>query len=535
MTRHPAIVAAEMVAAAVAEAIPRLACCLPDDVRAGLDAAAKVEENPRGAAALAQLCRNADLAAAEALPVCQDTGTVRAVLEIGPDVCVSGDVFSKVDAAVSKAFTERGLRASVVRDALFDRANTADNTPAFCRLVCVDEPGAARLRIMLKGGGSDNACRVVMLPPSAKRAGVVKAVLDCVAEKAANACPPLTIGVGVGGAFDSVADLAAEGLWREIGTPAASAEAAALEVELLEAIKELGIGAGARGGAATALAVHVKTAPCHIAALPVAIEMGCCALRRCTIDLNAAANPEAADGAPSLAQRAPGEADESDGAGPAARWVRSLGTDGLFRSRTHSPRHPRPETASSPNTDGVRRLALPLSREVLAGLKAGESVLLSGEMYTLRDAGHARLVAEMDAAGTETLPYGLDGATIFYAGPTPPGAGRPFGAIGPTTASRMDAFAPRLYRAGIVATIGKGNRAAAVTEACARTGSVYFTAIGGAAAALASCVRSAETVAWPDLGTEALRRIVVEDFPVTVEIDAHGSVFSPAETQEGEV
>lgn len=166
-------------------------------------------------------------------------------------------------------------------------------------------------------------------------------------------------------------------------------------------------------------------------------------------------------------------------------------------------------------------LELPLSREVLASLRAGDKVALSGPLYTLRDAGHMRLMGELREQGR--LPYGLEGQTIFYAGPTPPAAGRPFGAVGPTTASRMDFATPALYRAGIVATVGKGRRSAEVKQACIDTGSVYFAAVGGAAAYLAKCVESARVVSYEDLGTEALRCIVVRDFPVFVGIDVQGN------------
>lgn len=183
-----------------------------------------------------------------------------------------------------------------------------------------------------------------------------------------------------------------------------------------------------------------------------------------------------------------------------------------------------------------RPLSLPLDPAELACLTAGDACLLSGPLFTLRDAGHQRLLSELDAARAQTpcrpnaeqvsfrpLPYGLSGQTILYAGPTPSAAGRPFGAIGPTTASRMDFAAPRLYRAGIVATIGKGRRAAEVARACVECGAVYFASVGGAAAYLAKCVESSEVVAYDDLGTEALRRIEVRDFPVFVGVDVHGS------------
>ena len=179
------------------------------------------------------------------------------------------------------------------------------------------------------------------------------------------------------------------------------------------------------------------------------------------------------------------------------------------------------------------KLTLPLDKAELARLKAGDACTLTGPMFTLRDAGHIRLLAELDAQGSDELPYGLAGQAIFYAGPTPAAAGRPFGAIGPTTASRMDFAAPRLHDAGVAATIGKGVRSQqvkdacvrnqAVKDACVQTGSVYFVAVGGAAAYLAKCVESSTTVAYDDLGTEALRRIDVVDFPVFVGVDTTGA------------
>ena len=176
------------------------------------------------------------------------------------------------------------------------------------------------------------------------------------------------------------------------------------------------------------------------------------------------------------------------------------------------------------NQDPIR-LTLPLDKGQLATLQAGQFCALTGAMYTLRDAGHQRLLDEMGA--TTQLPYGLEGQTIFYAGPTPEAAGRPFGAIGPTTASRMDFAAPYLMQCGIVATVGKGTRSETVRQACIEQGCVYFVAVGGAAAFLAKCVESCETLAYDDLGTEALRKIEVRDFPVFVGIDVRGnSIYS---------
>lgn len=164
-------------------------------------------------------------------------------------------------------------------------------------------------------------------------------------------------------------------------------------------------------------------------------------------------------------------------------------------------------------------LTLPLSREALAGLRVGDEVRLSGPAYTMRDAGHERALEYLREKGH--LPYGLEGATLFYAGPTPAAAERPLGSVGPTTASRMDFATPELMDAGIVACIGKGERSAAVKEACVRTGSVYFCTVGGIAALLAKSVTESELVAWDDLGTEALRRLTLKDFPAFVALDCH--------------
>lgn len=279
------IITKSQVADAVYAALPRLACVLPPDVEAGLLAARDVEDNPRGRAVLDQLVENARIAATDGVPLCQDTGTVWVSLEVGPGVLVPGDVFAAVDDAVGRAYTEAHLRTSLVRDAILDRTNTGDNTPAFCDIHPVDEPGVARLHIMLKGGGSDNASRVVMLVPGAGRQGIVDELVRCVREKAANACPPLILGVGIGATFDKVAGLAKRALMRPVDEPASDPRVAALEEELLAAVNATGIGPGGIGGHTTALAVRVSTAPCHIAALPLAINMGCSAMRRATVSL----------------------------------------------------------------------------------------------------------------------------------------------------------------------------------------------------------------------------------------------------------
>ncbi len=276
---------AETVGEAVYDAIRQCAVTLRPDFRKAVEAA-REEAAPesREAGVLDRILENARIGATDGVPICQDTGSVWVCLEVGESLAVPGNIFSRVNDAVARAYTDGRLRMSLVRDALFDRANTGDNTPAFCELKLA--PGdSATLHVLLKGGGSDNASRVVMLPPGAGADSVRRVVLDCVREKAANACPPLVIGLGVGATFDKVAGLAKHALLREVGSSAASAEAAAFEEELLAEVNALGIGPAALGGAPTALAVHLETAPCHIAALPVAVNMGCCAMRSASVQL----------------------------------------------------------------------------------------------------------------------------------------------------------------------------------------------------------------------------------------------------------
>jgi len=166
------------------------------------------------------------------------------------------------------------------------------------------------------------------------------------------------------------------------------------------------------------------------------------------------------------------------------------------------------------------RLATPLAEDGVLALRAGDAVLLSGAVYTARDAAHQRLLALIEAG--EPLPIELEGQVIYYCGPTPAPPGRPVGSAGPTTSSRMDAYAPILHARGVRATIGKGPRSGAVRRALMEHGAVYLAAVGGAGALLAQRVVAAEVIAFAELGPEAIRRFTVADFPAVVAYDSHG-------------
>ena len=167
-----------------------------------------------------------------------------------------------------------------------------------------------------------------------------------------------------------------------------------------------------------------------------------------------------------------------------------------------------------------REIKTPLTKEMAKKLRAGDYVTITGTIYTARDAAHKRMIEALDAG--EKLPIEIDGNILYYMGPSPAREGRPIGSAGPTTASRMDKYAPRLLDLGLIGMIAKGKRNEAVKEAIMRNGAVYFAAVGGIAALLAKHVTASETVAWDDLGTEALRRIMLDDFPVFVAVDTAG-------------
>lgn len=168
-----------------------------------------------------------------------------------------------------------------------------------------------------------------------------------------------------------------------------------------------------------------------------------------------------------------------------------------------------------------RYISAPIKKEELAGLQAGDYVYITGTIYTARDAAHKRMQETLDKG--ESLPITMEGNLIYYMGPSPAREGRPIGSAGPTTASRMDKYAPQLLDLGLGGMIGKGKRSAAVSEAIIRNGAVYFAAVGGAGALLSKSITKSEVVAYDDLGTEAIRKLEVKDFPVIVVIDKDGN------------
>jgi fumarate hydratase subunit alpha len=210
--------------------------------------------------------------------MCQDTGNALVFLEVGQDLhLVGGDLYGAVNRGVSRGYTEGYLRKSILDDPI-RRKNTGDNTPAFIYTDIV--PGdRLRIRVVTKGGGAENMGQLRMLPPSAGWEGARRFIVEAVAAAGPNACPPLLVGVGVGGNFDKVALLAKKALLRPVGQPHPDPEWAAREQDLLTEINKLGVGPMGLGGKVTAFAVHIETMPCHITSLPVAVNIECHAHR----------------------------------------------------------------------------------------------------------------------------------------------------------------------------------------------------------------------------------------------------------------
>lgn len=252
---------------------------LPQDVEQALVEGRAKEESPFGQYCLDQILANAKLARCEKQAMCQDTGTMVVYLNIGQDLhLVGGDLTEAVNEGVRLGYDEGYLRRSMVEEPVFDRVNTGDNTPAVIHTNIV--PGdQLELTLMPKGGGAENMGALGMLKPTAGKDGVVDFVVDAVSRAGGNPCPPIIVGVGIGGTMEKATEIAKEALARPIGSHHADPRYADMETEILEKVNKLGIGPQGLGGRVTALAVHVNTHPCHIASLPVAVNINCHAAR----------------------------------------------------------------------------------------------------------------------------------------------------------------------------------------------------------------------------------------------------------------
>ncbi len=462
---------------------------LPQDVETALLAAREKEWSQNGRLMLDVIVENAGLARQTGLPICQDTGIDVVFVQIGQELNIEGDLVRAINEGIALGTAEGWLRCSVCDP--ITRKNTGDNTPAVVHVELV-AGDSLEISVLPKGCGSENMSAMVMLPPSAGEDGIVRAVADQVLRAGPNPCPPGIIGIGIGGTKEKAALLAKKALLRPVGLRNPRDDLAELEDRIFVRINGLGIGPLGLGGSVTSLGVAVEVYPCHIASLPVAINIQCHAARHCT-------------------------ARWRDGS-----WVMSQGSGVKGQgSGVVSPLSP--AKRPMPLAQGVVRIELPLSKSAIRDLRAGDWLLLNGVVYTGRDQTHRRLVEMLDRG--DSLPVDLRGQLIYYVGPSPAPSGRHVGSAGPTTSYRMDAYTPRILAEGVLVTMGKGKRSPEVKVAMKEHGAVYFATIGGAGAYLASHIESCELIAFPELGPEALYRMKVKDFPAIVINDITGADF----------
>ncbi len=278
-------ISVDRIARTAARLCKEAACNLPSDVRKAMEKAAEKEASSLGKSILRQCLENADIAKDDEVPICQDTGSAVYLIELGNNVVIEGGTLEEaINKGTALGYKNGFLRNSIVDDPVFERTNTCNNTPAIIHTEFV--PGNnVQITLLQKGAGSENMSAVRMLKPSDGAQGVIDFVVSTAVDAGGNACPPLIVGVGIGGNLEYCGLLAKKALARETGKQNTDQRYAKLEREILNRINSSGVGPQGLGGSITALAVHVEHAPCHMASLPVAVNLNCHAARHISIRL----------------------------------------------------------------------------------------------------------------------------------------------------------------------------------------------------------------------------------------------------------
>ena len=471
----------------VADALQFISYYHPADFVQAVNRAYEMEQSEAAKDALAQILINSRMCAMGKRPICQDTGIVTVFVNIGMNVRwdTSQPLDDLINEGVRRAYLhpDNKLRASILDDPAGARRNTKDNTPAVIhtRMVAGNN---VDFRVAAKGGGSENKSKMVMLNPSDS---IVDWVVKTVPTMGAGWCPPGMLGIGIGGTAEKAMVMAKESLMdpvdiHELRDRGPENRAEELRLEIMDAVNKLGIGAQGLGGLTTVLDVKIMDYPTHAASLPVAMIPNCAATRHAHFELT--------------------------GSGPVFQQAPSLDVW--------------PDITWEPG-DSVRRVDLDtVTRTQTLSWQPGDTLLLSGTMYTGRDAAHKRMT-QMIANG-EDLPVDLQGKFIYYVGPVDPVRDEVVGPAGPTTSTRMDKFTDNiLEHTGLLGMIGKAERGPVAIDAIRKHQAVYLMAVGGAAYLVSKAITHAEVVAFDDLGMEAIYAFTVKDMPVSVAVDAQGT------------
>ncbi len=471
----------------VADALQFISYYHPQDFVQAVHRAYEMEQSQAAKDALAQILINSRMCAMGKRPICQDTGIVTVFVDIGMEVRweTSQPLEDLINEGVRRAYLhpDNKLRASILDDPAGARKNTKDNTPAVIHTRMV-AGNTVDFRVAAKGGGSENKSKLAMLNPSDS---IVDWVVKTVPTMGAGWCPPGMLGIGIGGTAEKAMVMAKESLMdpvdiHELRDRGPSSKAEELRLEIMDAVNKLGIGAQGLGGLTTVLDVKIMDYPTHAASLPVAMIPNCAATRHAHFELK--------------------------GDGPVYQEAPSL--------------EAWPEVTWEPG-ESVRRVDLDtVTREETLTWQPGDTLLLSGTMYTGRDAAHKRMTQMI--AGGEELPVNLQGKFIYYVGPVDPVRDEVVGPAGPTTSTRMDKFTDNiLENTGLLGMIGKAERGPVAIEAIRKHKAVYLMAVGGAAYLVSKAITDAEVVAFEDLGMEAIYAFTVKDMPVSVAVDAEGT------------
>ena len=482
------IIKQEDLTQSVADALQYISYYHPKDFIQHLARAYEREQSPAAKDAIAQILTNSRMCAEGRRPLCQDTGIVNVFLKIGMDVRwegFTGSIADAVNAGVRRAYThpDNPLRASILSDPIFTRKDTKDNTPAVIHTEVV--PGnTVEVTVAAKGGGSENKSKLAMLNPSDS---IIDWVLKTVPTMGAGWCPPGMLGIGVGGTAEKAMLMAKESLMapldmHELLARGPQSKIEELRIELFTRVNALGIGAQGLGGLSTVLDVKILDYPTHAAGKPVAMIPNCAATRHVHFVL--------------------------DGSGVAEFEPPSL-EDWPKVGWTAAP------TSKRVNLDT-------LTPAEVAAWKPGEILLLNGKMLTGRDAAHKRIEGMLEKG--EKLPVDFTNRVIYYVGPVDPVRDEVVGPAGPTTSTRMDKFTDMmLAKTGLIAMIGKAERGLVAIDAIRRNKAAYLMAVGGAAYLVAKAIRKQKTLAFADLGMEAIYEFEVKDMPVTVAVDSQGT------------
>ncbi len=455
------------------------------DVYSQLYSAYEKESYIESKNSLWQILENMRIAAEIKRPICQDTGFVVVFAEIGQDIHIEGGSFEDaINLGIEHAYTKNKFRYSIVQDPVFERTNTNTNGPAVIHSRIISG-NSIKLSLVIKGCGSENVGVTKMFKPFDGAEKIINFAVEAVKNSARNTCPPVRLGIGIGGTMDYATFLSKKALLQPVKSmeelSKSDDKVAKMELEILKRSNELKIGASGFGGDTTVFGVNILSYPTHIAALPVAVNFSC----------------------------------------HASRYAFAEVTENEVKYKFQ----PDYEFGNLSNLEENLKKVQADDFEAIKKLKAGERISISGYIYTARDAAHKKMIETLKK-GNE-LPFDIKNKIIYYVGPCPPKENEIIGPAGPTTATRMDKYTPILMDIGLIGTIGKGKRNDEVIRAIKQNKGAYFVTTGGTACLLASKISEAEIIAYPELGAEAIYKLKIENFPVTVAIDSKGNnIFS---------